>query len=59
MVEELIINLFCTDRVHYDKYYKFINLNYIKINFVNLYGIFLVVANFYQKITTYLLTKQN
>ena len=49
MVEELIINLFCTDRVYYDKYYKYINLNYIKINFVNLYKIFLVVANFYQK----------
>tara|TARA_R100000742_G_C4274400_1_gene94347 strand:+ start:730 stop:1965 length:1236 start_codon:yes stop_codon:yes gene_type:complete len=49
MVEELIINLFCNDRVYYDKYYKHINLNYIKINFINLYKLFLVVANFYKK----------
>ena len=49
MVEELIINLFCNDRSYYDKYYKHINLNYIKINFVNIYKLFLVVANFYEK----------
>ena len=49
MVEELIINLFCNDRIYYDKYYKHINLNYIKINFINLYKLFLVVANFYKK----------
>tara|TARA_R110000823_G_scaffold194018_1_gene325417 strand:- start:522 stop:1760 length:1239 start_codon:yes stop_codon:yes gene_type:complete len=49
MVEELIINLFCSDRAYYDKYYKYINLKYIKINFVNLYKLFLVVANFYEK----------
>ena len=49
MVEELIINLFCNDKSYYDKYYKHINLNYIKINFVNIYKLFLVVANFYEK----------
>jgi len=49
MVEELIINLFCSDRAYYEKYYRYVNLNYIKINFVNLYKIFLVVANFYKK----------
>jgi replicative DNA helicase len=49
MVEELIIKLFCTDRTYYDKYYKHINLSYIKINFVNIYKLFLVVANFYEK----------
>ena len=49
MVEELIIKLFCTDRSYYDKYYKHINLSYIKINFVNIYKLFLVVANFYEK----------
>ena len=49
MVEELIIKLFCTDKSYYDKYYKHINLNYIKINFVNIYKLFLVVANFYEK----------
>jgi len=49
MVEELIIKLFCNDRSYYDKYYKHINLSYIKINFVNIYKLFLVVANFYKK----------
>ena len=49
MVEELIINLFCNDKSYYDKYYKHINLNYIKVNFVNIYKLFLVVANFYEK----------
>jgi len=49
MVEELIIKLFCTDRTYYDKYYKHINLSYIKINFVSIYKLFLVVANFYKK----------
>lgn len=58
MVEELIIKLFCTDKSYYDKYYKHINLNYIKINFVNIYKLFLVVANFMRKITTTLLVNQ-
>jgi replicative DNA helicase len=49
MVEVQIIKLFCTDRSYYDKYYKHINLSYIKINFVNIYKLFLVVANFYEK----------
>ena len=49
MVEVQIIKLFCTDRTYYDKYYKHINLSYIKINFVNIYKLFLVVANFYEK----------
>jgi len=49
MIEEVIINLFMKDRQYYDKYYKYINLDYIKINFVNLYKIFIVVDNFYDK----------
>ena len=49
MVEELIINLFCRDRFYYNSYYKYINLNYIKINFVNLYKIFLVIDSYYKK----------
>tara|TARA_R110001599_G_scaffold12749_1_gene59385 strand:+ start:591 stop:1826 length:1236 start_codon:yes stop_codon:yes gene_type:complete len=49
MVEELIINLFSSNRSYFDKYYKYINLKYIKVNYVNLYKIFLVIANYYDK----------
>jgi replicative DNA helicase len=59
MVEELIIKLFCTDRSYYDKYYKHVNLNYIKVNFVNLYKLFLVVANFYEKNNNNTIDKSN
>ena len=47
MVEELIIKLFCEDRTYYSKYYKYINLNYIKNNFSSLYKLFLVIHNYY------------
>ena len=47
MVEELIIKLFCTDKSYYDKYYKHINLNYIKMLLI-----------FIRKITTTLLVNQ-
>jgi replicative DNA helicase len=57
MIEEVIINLFMKDRQYYDKYYKYINLDYIKINFVNLYKIFIVVDNFYDKINNKVISK--
>tara|TARA_R110000822_G_scaffold86028_2_gene200784 strand:- start:951 stop:2189 length:1239 start_codon:yes stop_codon:yes gene_type:complete len=47
LVEELIIKLFCEDRTYYSKYYKYINLNYIKNNFSSLYKLFLVIHNYY------------
>ena len=47
MVEELIIKLFCEDRTYYSKYYKYINLNYIKNNFSSLYKLFLVIHSYY------------
>ena len=47
MVEELIIKLFCDNKDYYTKYYKHINLNYIKNNFTNLYKLFLVLHNYY------------
>ena len=49
MVEELIIKLFCNDKDYYTKYYKYINLSYIKNNFSNLYKLFLVVHDYYSK----------
>ena len=49
MVEEQIINLFCKDKEEFNKYYKYINLNYIKINYNNLYKLFIVINNHYDK----------
>ena len=49
MVEELILNLFCNDRNYFTKYYKYVNINYIKINYVNLYKMFLIVNSYYNK----------
>lgn len=49
MVEELIIKLLCNDREYYTKYYKYINLTYIKNNFSNLYKLFLVIHSYYTK----------
>jgi KaiC/GvpD/RAD55 family RecA-like ATPase len=37
VVEEQIIKLFCQDRKVFTKYYKYVNLNYIKINYNNYY----------------------
>ena len=47
MLEEVIINLFMTNRIYYTKFYKYINLSYIKTNFSNIYKLFLVINNYY------------
>lgn len=47
MVEEQIIKLFCQDRKVFTKYYKYVNLNYIKINYNNHYKLFLSINNYY------------
>ena len=49
MVEEQIIQLFCKDKEIFTKYYKYINLNYIKINYNNLYKLFIVINSHYTK----------
>ena len=49
MVEELIIKLFMTERTAYDKFYKHLNLSYIKTNFVSLYKLFMVIHSYYEK----------
>ena len=49
MVEELIIKLFMTERTAYDRFYKHLNLNYIKTNFVSLYKLFMVIHSYYEK----------
>lgn len=49
MVEEQIINLFCNDRSYYDKYYKYINLDYVKSNYINIYKLFISLHSYYSK----------
>ena len=49
MVEEQIINLFCKDKECFTKYYKYVNLNYIKINYNNIYKLFIVIDYYYNK----------
>lgn len=49
MVEEQIINLFCKDKELFTKYYKYVNLNYIKINYNNIYKLFIVIDYYYNK----------
>ena len=57
MVEELIIKLFCDDRSYYNNYYKYINLNYIKNNFSNIYKLFLIVHQYYEANQSHALSK--
>jgi replicative DNA helicase len=49
LVEEQIINLFCKDRNLFTKYYKYVNINYIKINYSNIYKLFIVIEYYYNK----------
>ena len=47
MVEEQIIKLFCNNKDYYNKYYKYINLNYIKVNYSNHYKLFISIDSYY------------
>ena len=58
MVEEQIINLFCKDRNYFTKYYKYVNINYIKINYSNVYKLFIVIDYYYNKYNNNNITKQ-
>lgn len=49
MVEKQIIKLFCQDRELFTKFYKYVNINYIKINYNNIYKIFIIINNYYNK----------
>jgi len=50
MVEKQIIKLFCEDKELFTKYYRYVNINYIKINYNNIYKLFITINNYY---TTY------
>jgi len=47
VVEEQIIKLFCTDKEYYSKYYKYVNLNYIKSNYISHYKLFNSIDSYY------------
>jgi len=47
VVEEQIIKLFCTDKEYYSKYYKYVNLNYIKSNYTSHYKLFNSIDSYY------------
>jgi KaiC/GvpD/RAD55 family RecA-like ATPase len=49
MVEKQIINLFCKDKEVFTKYYKYVNINYIKVNYNNIYKLFNTINNYYTK----------
>jgi KaiC/GvpD/RAD55 family RecA-like ATPase len=49
MVEKQIIKLFCRDKNLFTKFYKYVNINYIKINYNNIYKIFIIINNYYNK----------
>lgn len=49
MVEKQIIKLFCEDRNLFTKYYSYVNINYIKINYNNIYKLFNIINNYYNK----------
>jgi hypothetical protein len=49
MVEKQIIKLFCEDKNIFTKYYKYVNINYIKINYNDLYKLFNIIDLYYEK----------
>lgn len=49
MVEKQIAKLFCEDKELFTKYYKYVNINYIKTNYNNIYKLFNVINNYYNK----------
>jgi replicative DNA helicase len=53
MVEKQIIKLFCEDKDLFTKYYKHVNINYIKTNYNNIYKLFIVINNYYNKYIDY------
>ena len=49
MVEKQIIKLFCKDRDKFAIFYKYVKLEYIKINYNNIYKLFIIINNYYNK----------
>jgi replicative DNA helicase len=53
MVEKQIIKLFCEDKELFTKYYKYVNINYIKNNYNELYKLFNIIYLYYIKYNEY------
>lgn len=49
MIETQIIKTFCLSRESYERYYKYVKLDYIKINYSNIYKIFNTIHSYYKK----------
>jgi replicative DNA helicase len=52
MVEKQIIKLFCEDKELFTKYYKYVNISFIKTNYNNIYKLFTIINNYYIKYNT-------
>jgi len=59
MVEKKIIKLFCEDKELFTKYYRYVNINYIKINYSNIYKLFIIINNYYTKYNNNTITKDD
>jgi|TARA_R100001369_G_scaffold47515_1_gene73982 replicative DNA helicase len=49
LIETQIIKTFCLSRESYERYYKYVKLDYIKINYSNIYKIFNTIHSYYNK----------
>jgi len=58
MVEKQIAKLFCEDKELYSNYYKYLNLEFIKTNYTNLYKLFISIDSYYNKYNTNSITKE-
>lgn len=59
MVEKRIIKLFCEDKELFTKYYKYVNINYIKVNYNNIYKLFNIIDIYYNKYINNNITKED
>ena len=58
MVEKQIAKLFCENRELFNKYYKYINLEFIKNNYTNVYKLFISIESYYSKYSTNSINKE-
>lgn len=49
MVEKQIIKLFCEDKKQFVKFYKYAKLDYLRVNYSNIYKLFNVINSYYNK----------
>jgi replicative DNA helicase len=59
VVEKQIIKLFCEDKELFTKYYKYVNINYIKTNYSNIFKLFNIINLYYNKYNNSIITKED